>query len=587
MKHQIPKTKFQINCKHQISKGVCDKAPFGVWTLAFVWCLELGVWCLFGCFDSFAAEPASPIQLRNVTKETGITFVHTDGSSGNRYIVETVASGLALFDYDNDGDVDIYFLNGAPLRGIKPAATPPRNSLWRNDGNWRFTDVTERSGLGDTGYALGVATADYDNDGDQDVYISNFGANKLYRNNGDGKFTDVTPKAGVADGEGKIGAGVAFLDVDNDGDLDLFAAHYVHFTYENHKTVRFNGHPAYVGPLDFPPAPFTLFRNNGDGTFNDVSAESGIGKHKGAGMGVVCFDADGDGDTDIFVGNDKTGNFLFINNGQGKFTESAGLAGAAYDSLGRALGSMGVECGDVDNDGLPDLYVTTYQQEPATLFRNLGKGSFSDATRLTRAGDGTLRYVKWGVGIVDFDNDGQRDLFVVSGHLHDNVQLFDNTTLYECPSIVLRNSGNGRFLNVSDRAGDGPAVKRSGRGAAFDDLDNDGDIDVVILNSRREPTVLRNDSAPAHWLGVRLVGVQSNRDGIGAKVKIVAGNLTLVDEVRSGRGYQSDYGRRLHFGLGRRDKVDRVEVRWPSGRMQMIQGMPANQRLTVTEDGGN
>jgi hypothetical protein len=248
---------------------------------------------------------------------------------------------------------------------------------------------------------------------------------------------------------------------------------------------------------------------------------------------------------------------------------------------------MGVECGDVDNDGLLDLFVTTYQREPATLFRNLGNGSFSDVTRLNKAGDGTLRYVKWGVGIVDFDNDGHRDLFVASGHLHDNVHLFDNTTLYECPSIVLRNSGSGKFINVSDKAGDGPAVKRSARGAAFDDLDNDGDIDVVILNSRREPAILRNDSAPSHWLGARLVGTKSNRDGIGAKVKVVAGNLTLVDEVRSGRGYQSDYGRQLHFGLGARDKVDRIEVQWPSERKQVIQGMLANQRLTIKEDGGN
>src|SRR5688572_18593683 len=278
---------------------------------------------------------AEPIQLRDVTRATGITFVHTDGNSGNRYIVETVASGLALFDYDNDGDVDIYFLNGAPLRGTKAPAVAPRNSLWRNEGNWKFTDVTASSGLGDAGYGLGVAIADYDNDGDQDVYISNFGPSKLYRNNGNGTFTDVTEKAGVADGVSKIGAGVAFLDIDNDGHLDLFAAHYVNFTYENHRTVRFNGHPAYAGPLDYRPTPYSLFRNDGNGTFTDVSAESGVGKHKGASMGLICFDVEGDGDTDIFVGNDKTGNALFINDGKGKFKENAGLAGVAYDLAGR------------------------------------------------------------------------------------------------------------------------------------------------------------------------------------------------------------------------------------------------------------
>jgi hypothetical protein len=541
------------------------------------------------CFTSPASDAPSSIQLRDVTKQTGITFIHTDGSSGQRYIVETVASGLALFDYDNDGDIDIYFLNGAPLPGTnRQAAIDNRqfkNSLWRNEGNWTFTDATERSGLGDTGYGLGVATADYDNDGDQDVYLSNFGPNKLYRNNGDGTFADVTAQAGVADSDGKIGAGVAFFDMDNDGDLDLFSAHYVHFTYANHRTVRFNGHPAYSGPLEFEPTPFTLFRNNGDGTFTDVSAASGAGRHKGAGMGVVCFDVEGDGDADIFVANDNTGNSLFINDGKGNFKETAGLAGVAYDLAGRAQGSMGVECADVDNDGLLDLFVTTYQQELSTLFRNAGNGLFEDVTRVAKAGEGTLRYVKWGAGATDLDNDGHRDLFVACGHLHDNVHLFDNTTLYECPSIVLRNTGGGKFVNVSDKAGDGPLLKRSARGAAFDDLDNDGDIDVVILNSRREPTVLRNESAPAHWLGVRLVGAKSNRDGIGTRVKVIAGDATWVDEVHSGRGYQSDYGRRLHFGLGGRDKVDRIEVQWPSGTKDVVAAPPVDRFVTIKEGG--
>ena len=567
-----------------------------------LWSLELGIWN----FALPASASPCPIQLRDVTRETGITFVHTDGSSGHRYIVETVASGLALFDYDQDGDVDIYFLNGAPLpetnavaaevrkrtEQSEPSSTssrrapPPRNSLWRNDGHWKFTDVTERSSLGDTGYSLGVATADYDNDGDLDVYISNFGPNKLYRNNGDGTFTDVTPKAGVADGDAKIGAGVAFFDMDNDGDLDLFAAHYVDFTYQNHRAVRFNGHPAYAGPLDYKPTAFSLFRNNGDGTFTDVSAESGIGKHHGAGMGVVCLDVEGDGDTDIFVGNDKSGNSLFINDGKGHFKETAGLAGVAFDAAGRAQGSMGVECADLDNDGLLDLLVTTYQQEPTTLFKNIGHGLFEDVTRSSRIGDGSLRYVKWGTGVVDLDNDGHRDVFIACGHLHDNVHLFDNTTLYECPSIVLRNIGGGKFINVSEKAGDGPAVKRSARGAAFDDLDNDGDIDVVVLNSRREPTILRNDSPAAHWLGVQLIGTRSNRDGIGARVKLVAGDFTSVDEVHSGRSYQSDFGRRLHFGLGNRAKVDRVEIQWPSGQKDVIEAPLADQLLTLKEGSG-
>ena len=554
------------------------------------------------CSHSPSGEPASPgtpggivvaknsvrtsgIQLHDITKQTGINFIHTDGSSGNRYIVETVASGLALFDYDNDGLVDIYFLNGAPLPGAPGAGRSiPKNSLWRNQGHWKFTDVTASSGLGDTNYALGVATADYDNDGYQDVYITNFGGNKLYHNNGNGTFTDVTERAGVGDGTGKIGAGAAFLDIDRDGLLDLFVAHYVNFSYQTHHTVRFNGQPAYVGPLDYQPTAFTLFRNNGNGTFTDISAQSGVAKIKGAGMGVTCFDADDDGDVDIFVANDKTGNTLLINDGKGNFKDNGGLAGVAYDASGRALGSMGVECGDIDNDGRLDLFITTYQQEPATLFRNLGRGFFTDVTRTSKAGEGTLRYVKWGVGIVDFDNDGYRDLFIACGHLHDNVHLFDNTTLYECPSLLLRNMGGGTFANISEEAGDGLLLKRSSRGAAFGDLDNDGDIDVVILNSRREPTILRNDSAVAHWLGVALVGTKSNRDGIGARVTVFAGDLLLVDEVRSGRGYQSDYGRRLHFGLGAREKVERIEIRWPTGHIQKVQNPRIDQQLAITEE---
>jgi enediyne biosynthesis protein E4 len=623
-------------------------------------------------FSAFSA----PIQLHNVTSQTGITFVHTDGSSGNRYIVETIASGLALFDYDNDGDIDIYFLNGAPLgrdaappasavvgrdgapspsavvgrdgapspsavigrdpamavealaksAPAGPASSPrPRNSLWRNDGHWKFTDVTTSSGLGDETFSLGVATADYDNDGDQDVYVSNFGSNKLYRNNGDGTFSDATKTAGlpiagrdaalavealaksapsasvvgrdgapppsavVSPSASALGAGVAFFDLDNDGDLDLFAARYVNFTYASHRSVRFNGHPAYAGPLDFQPSPVTLFRNNGKSagyTFTDITAEAGLAKYKGAGMGVVCADFDNDRDTDLFVANDKTGNFLFLNDGQGTFRENAGLAGVAYDLAGRAQGSMGVECADFDNDGLLDLYVTTYQQELATLFKNQGARGrsplFEDVTPLTRAGEGTLRYVKWGVGMVDFDNDGWRDIFIACGHLHDNVHLFDNTTSYECPAILLRNTG-GKFQNITDQAGDVAAVRRSARGAAFDDLDNDGDIDVVILNSRREPTILRNDSPPAHWLAVQLIGATSNRDGIGARVTVTAGDLSLIDEVRSGRGYQSDYGRRLHFGLGQRDKIDRIEIHWPSGQTDLLRHPAIDQLLVVRE----
>ena len=529
-----------------------------------------------------AAEKTCPIVLRDVTKATGIRFVHTDGSSGKRYMIEGVCCGLATFDYDGDGDVDIYFLNGAPLRGTKVAAAPT-NALYRNDGNWKFTDVTRQSGVGDTGYGLGVTVGDYDNDGDLDLYLNNYGPNVLYRNNGDGTFTDVTRKAGVGNAR-KVGAGANFLDMDKDGDLDLFVSNYVQFTYENHRIYYSKGFPKYSGPMDYPPTPDTLYRNNGDGTFTDVSVASGVAAGKGTGMGTVCADYDDDGDTDIFVANDVAGNFLFQNDGTGKFKEVAVVAGVAYDLHGHEQASMGIDCGDYDNDGRLDFYQTSYALELATLFKNLGGGTLEDVTRKTRAGAGTYAYITWGTGLVDFDNDGDRDLFVACGDIQDNVNKWDDLRTYLARNIVLMNTGDGKFVNVSDRCGDGLAVKLSSRGAAFDDLDNDGDIDVVILNSRREPTILRNDSGGGnHWIQIRLKGTKTNRDGVGARVKVTAGDLPQVAEVHSGRSYQSHFGTRLHFGLGRRTRVDRIEVRWIGGGVDVFHGVAADRFVTITE----
>jgi hypothetical protein len=532
-----------------------------------------------------AAAPApgvGAIRLADATRKSGIDFVHTDGSSGQRYIVETVSAGLATFDYNGDGRIDIFFLNGAPLSGNR-TAEQPTCKLYRNDGGLKFTDVTRDAGLAVTCYGLGVAVGDFDNDGRPDLYLNNFGTNLLFRNMGNGRFADVTAKAGVADVP-HVGAGACFLDMDGDGDLDLFSSRYVDFTYERHRVARFNGYPAYVGPLDYPTASNCLFRNNGNGTFTDVSAESGVGEHKGAGMGMVCADFDQDGDTDILVGNDETGNFLFLNDGKGRFRETGLASGLAYDFNGKAHGTMGVECGDFDNDGWLDVFATSYQQETASLFRNLGNGLFEDVTLRTGAGDGTLARVTWGCGMIDFDNDGDRDLFIAAGHLHDNVEQFDTTTAYHQRNLVQLNLGNGRFANVSDQCGDGLAVELSSRGAAFDDLDNDGDVDVVILNSRREPTLLRNDSKTGnHWLQVQLRGVASNRDAVGARVIVKAGGRTLVDEVHSGRSYQSHYGSRLHFGLGTAAGFDRIEVYWIGGGHDVYEGGPADQLITITQ----
>ena len=525
------------------------------------------------------------INLHDVTAETGIEFEHTDGSSGRKYIVETVCAGLALFDYDGDGDDDIYLLNGAPLPGHKTARTP-LNRLYRNDGNWQFKDVTLEARVGDAGYGMGVAAGDYDNDGDLDLYVNNFGPNVFYRNEGDGTFRDVTAETGTANGD-QMGAGALFLDMEGDGDLDLYVSNYLLFTYETHVTSKVGNLMVYGGPRLYPPTPDTLYRNDGGGKFTDVSESSGIAAHHGAGMGITSGDFDGDGDTDIYICNDRGGNFLFRNDGQGHFEEEGLFSGVAFNQFGYEEGSMGVDCGDYDNDGLLDLFVTSYQGETATLYRNLGKGSFEDVSRESGAGAGTFEKVTWGNGFVDLDNDGDRDIFLVSGHTVDNIEEYDDRSTYRQSNVVLRNDGRGNFKDVSAQSGDGLQVVLTSRGSGFADLDNDGDLDIVILNTRSPATILRNDTvSDGAWLQVQLEGVTTNRDGVGARVTVTAGDLTQIDEVHTGRSYQSHYGMRLHFGLGAHRQVDRIEVRWLGGGVDVFENIKVNRLVTLREGTG-
>ncbi len=542
-------------------------------------CLVFGHWLV-----EAPVRSEGPFVLRDVTSPSGVRFRHTDGSSGQRYIIEGMSAGLALLDYDADGDLDLYLVNGAPLPGAKRTEAPG-NALYRNDGNWQFSDVTAQAGVAGAAFGLGVCSADYDNDGFVDLYVSNYGPNVLYKNNGDGSFRDATAEAGVGIGN-HVGAGVSFFDMDADGDLDLYAANYIDFDIAAHKPHFHKGVPAYPGPLLYTPATHVLFCNRGDGSFVDVSRESGVSERKGYGMGVVAADYDDDGDQDLFVANDLQANFLLRNDGTGKFTDVALLAGTAFDLTGASLANMGVDAADFDNDGLVDFHVTTFSGEFATLYRNLGGGMFEDATRLTGAGEGSFPHVKWGNAFGDFDNDGHRDLFVACGHLDENARARGgtNATAFAVPNVVLRNLGNSRFQDVSAASGEGLRPVLSSRGAAVGDLDVDGDLDVVVLNSRELPTLIRNDTpSPNHWLCLRLIGSASNRSGVGAKLKVHTASAVYVEEVHSGRSYQSDFGQWLHFGLGSATRATKIEIRWPSGAVSTIADVAADRIVVLRE----
>lgn len=532
-----------------------------------------------------AGEP--PIRFEEVTSLSGVGWVHDDGSSGRRYMPEVVTAGPATFDYDLDGRIDLWLPNGADLPGTEPRREP-RALLARNRGGWRFDGVTAVAGLLHEAYGVGATVGDVDGDGFPDLFTSNFGPKRLWRNMGDGTFADVTAAAGVADGD-KLGAGVAMLDADGDGDLDIYCANYVRFGYEGHVSPRIRGVPVYHGPRDYEAWPDTLFRNEGDGTFTDAGAESGIAAVAAPGMGVVCFDADDDGDTDVFVLDDVAANLLFLNDGHGHFEEAALEAGVAYDAVGQANGGMGVDCGDFDNDGWLDLWTTTSQGQRPILFRNLAGQGFEDVTARTNAAAGGVPWVKWGAGIVDFDSDGLRDLFVACGHFNDLVDLQGDASAYRNHNIVLRNLG-GRFADVSADAGLHDVARHSARGAAFDDLDGDGDVDAVVLNAREGPTLLRNldreRGGGGHWLGVRLRGTVGNRDGVGARVRVLRDGPVLVDEVHSGRGYQGHFGSRLHFGLGSNAAVEGIEVRWIGGRTERFLVEGVDRDVVLTEGAG-
>ena len=524
------------------------------------------------------------IQLFDVTDQSGIDFVHNDGSFGKFLLPETMSGGLALFDYDGDDLIDICFCNGASLI-LEANSTRKGNALFKNLGGLKFREVTREAGLVIPGFGLGVTVGDYDNDGFQDIFASNFGRNTLYHNLGDGVFEQV--RLPFADGsDERFSAGACFADFDGDGNLDLFIANYVDLSPKEIPQLSLLSRTTYPGPQDFPPGSNQLLRNSGDGSWSDASTSSKISSVRGTGMGCITGDFDVDGDIDIFVVNDEMPNFFFRNDGAGTFDEVAFAMGIAVDRMGAASGSMGVDAGDLNNDGRCDLFVTTFENELVNYYQMTELGVFQDVTRQSHIGDGTLPHVKWGCCIADFDHDSDRDLIVASGHLDRR----SGDKFYKCQNLVIQNllqeKHASQFTNVTERCGDMASVLHCSRGAAVADIDNDGDLDVVVMNLRERPTLIENRSAQLqnHWLQIRLIGTSTNRDAIGARLHVVAGDLELFDEVRNGRGYQSYWGSRLHFGLGTKTWIDRIEIDWFDGKRQIIEHPQPDHVFTIVQD---
>ena len=528
--------------------------------------------------------PPPSVQFNDVTGSSGITFKHAL-SPEKKYIAESMSGGVALLDYDNDGYLDIFFVNSLTVELLK-ANKQTRSVLYRNNRDGTFSDVTDKARVGDVGWGMGCAVGDFNNDGFDDLYVTSIGPDHLFKNNGNGTFTDVTQKAGVSDP--RFSTGAAFLDYDNDGRLDLFVTNYVGFdinhlpTFGEGPTCQFKGVPVQCGPRGLPGAGDSLFHNNGDGTFTDVSKKAGVADSRGYyGLDVVGSDFDGDGLIDIFVANDSTPNFLYHNNGNGTFSEIGFESGTALDKNGNEQGCMGVTLGDYDHDGLLDLFITNFDDEHNVLYRNAGKGSFVDVSYEAGVAMISLPYVGWGTKFFDYDNDGWLDLFVANGH------AYPQRDRYRQRKLLHRNNRDGTFSEVAAQFGSALMEERASRGTAFGDIDNDGDVDIVVNDLDSLPQVLRNDGGSKNnWISIKTIGTKSNRNGIGAKVKVVSGDLTQLDEVRSGGSYISQNDLKLHFGLEKRTTVDLIQVRWPSGAVDTLTNVKINKVVTVKEGKG-
>jgi hypothetical protein len=556
-------------------------------------CLGLGVGCL-ATLRLAAGSPAPSVpRFVDVTNGSGVIFQHISGPVGEKnFIFETKGGGIGTFDYDNDGLMDLYIVQGSTLERAR-AGQNPHGALFRNLGNWKFEDVTERAGLTRGAWGMGVTAADFDNDGWVDLYITNLGPNILYRNNGDGTFSDVTAQAGVGDPRWSTSA--AFGDYDADGFLDLFVPNYLDVGPDKlpeppgTPKCTYLGRMVMCGPRSLDGAADSLYHNNGDGTFSEVGEKTGVvDRDRYFGLGSVWADLDNDGDLDLYVANDATPNLLFVNRGDGTFVERGLLSGLAVSGDGREQASMGVDAADYDNDGLPDVFCTHFAGDYSTLYRNQGNLAFEDVTAAAGLHYPASPLVSWGTRLVDLNQDGWKDIFHANGHVYPSFEARPNDReTYRQPQTLYLNLGNGRFQDASAAAGADLQKPGVGRGAAFADLDNDGDIDVAIAQMNGSPLLLRNDQTGAgHWAMFRTVGRKSNRDGIGARITVSAGGLRQVWEIKRTVGIYSCSDPRAHFGMGAATRIERVQVRWPSGRTQEFRDVTVDRHFVIDEDGG-
>jgi hypothetical protein len=552
-----------------------------------LWLMVFGSWLLL-----IGGATSSDVRFADVTKASGVSFTHRNSATSNKYLVETMGGGVALLDYDNDGRLDIFLTNGAKIEDPMPPGKLPDksdpaywNRLYHQNADGTFVDVTEKAhltGMPQNRYGMGIAVGDYDNDGFDDLYVTNYGGNTLYHNDGNGTFTDVTGRAGV--GASGWSASAGFFDYDNDGRLDLLVTRYVDWTFQNNRHCGETqpGYRSYCHPDNFEGMTNLLFHNNGDGTFTDVSEKSGIARSIGKGLGVSFADYDNDGFTDVYVANDSVQCFLFHNNGDGTFSEVGLTAGVGFNEDGKTFAGMGVDFADYDNDGRPDIVVTDLSNERYMLFRQNADHSFREVTNLSGLGAATLSFSGWSTRLFDYDNDGWKDLFVAQGHVMDTIEKTAPNLRYLQPPLLLRNDG-ARFVRVD--AGDVFQRSWAGRGAAFGDLDNDGDVDIVLSNVGQNAVVLRNDGGNRNnWIQITARGTTSNRDGIGSRVKVVsASGQSQYFTVSPSAGYLSASERRLTVGLGSDASAALVEIRWPSGAVARFENVKAGQTLTATE----